>query len=196
MHLSIPFSIAGLLMYDFCIPFTPSFEGCAALGSPRRPAHSIRSLHVYPEPRRACPEPREVRRVFMRLPVPLPALSFQLHPTVKSCNHFVLITIQNAGGWAYPLSYRHPSFSLSVNCRLSPWVDSSPFLLLSAVRCRLLAYLSSLECAVPRFGVLSPLECADPKMPCCNPFRMRSYKKRWGGRVACPASTGQPRFWA
>jgi hypothetical protein len=41
--------------------------------------------------------------------------------------------------------------------------------------------LTPLECAVPRFRALSPLECADPKMPRCNPFRMRSYKKRWGG---------------
>src|SRR5689334_1273762 len=104
-------------MYDSCIPFTPSFEGCAALGTPRL-AHSIPSQHC-------CPEPREVRRVFMRLPVTLPALSFQSLPTVKSCNHFVLITIQNAGGWACPLSYHHPSFSLSaVNWRLLSYLSS------------------------------------------------------------------------
>jgi hypothetical protein len=183
-------------MYDSCISFTPSFEGCAAPGTPRL-VHSIRSL-------RPCPEAREVRRAFVRLPATLPTLSFQslptiklnyptriVHPersegslckrevaahpnpfrlysfqqltTVKFCNHFVLITIQNAGEWVYPLSYRHPSFSLS------------------AVNCRLLPSLTPLECAVPRFRVVSSLECADPKMPRCNSFRMRSYKKS-GGR--------------
>src|SRR6266700_2823605 len=40
--------------------------------------------------------------------------------------------------------------------------------------------LTPLECAVPGFRVLTPLEYADPKMPRCNPFRMRSYKKRRG----------------
>src|SRR5258707_13125377 len=37
-----------------------------------------------------------------------------------------------------------------------------------------------LECAVPRFSALSPLECAFTKGAPRNPFRMRTYKKRWG----------------
>src|SRR5215471_17788324 len=41
--------------------------------------------------------------------------------------------------------------------------------------------LSPLQCAVPQFCALSPLECAVTKSASCNSFRMRSYKKRWGG---------------
>jgi hypothetical protein len=40
--------------------------------------------------------------------------------------------------------------------------------------------LTSLECAVPRFGLLSPLECAVAKMRLRNSFRMRSSEKKWG----------------
>src|SRR5690242_13288445 len=65
--------------------------------------------------------------------------------------------------------------------RPRPSVDSSVSLQLSAVSCRLLARVSSLQCAVARFRVLSPFECADPKVRPCNSFRMRSYEKRVGG---------------
>src|SRR5215472_1533525 len=41
--------------------------------------------------------------------------------------------------------------------------------------------LSPLQCAVPQFCALSPLECALTKARSRNPFRMRTYEKRWGG---------------
>src|SRR5215472_11780099 len=47
--------------------------------------------------------------------------------------------------------------------------------------------LSPLECAVPQNATLSALECAVAKTGLCKSFRMRTYKKRWGGRggVSC-----------
>ena len=42
------------------------------------------------------------------------------------------------------------------------------------------ANVSALECAVPQNRVLTPLECALTKTRLRNPFRMRSYEKRWG----------------
>src|SRR5215472_5503823 len=46
--------------------------------------------------------------------------------------------------------------------------------------------LSPVESAVPRFPVLTPLECAVTKTRLRNPFRMRSYEKRWGGGSVLP----------
>lgn len=51
----------------------------------------------------------------------------------------------------------------------------------STSRCRLLAHVSSLECAVPRTASVTTLECAVPKMASRKSFRMRSSEKRWGG---------------
>src|SRR5215472_15999643 len=45
--------------------------------------------------------------------------------------------------------------------------------------------LSPLECAVPQNATLSALECAVAKTGLCKSFRMRTYKKRWGGGVSC-----------
>src|SRR5260370_20807157 len=91
---------------------------------PRRPTCSTSSLPVYPELRAACPAPTNLSNR-------LPLLSFQSLSTIKFSKSFVLITIQNAGGCAYP-----------------PLPHTSSLL------------QSSLECAVPRFRMLSPLECA------------------------------------
>ena len=73
------------------------------------------------------------------------------------------------------------------------------FILLEVLtaNCRLLAGLSPLECAVtskhrvlPGFGRSCPrvslLECALTKRGPRNPFRMRTYEKRWGGRDGTP----------
>ena len=98
-------------MYDCCILFTPSFEGCAAPGT-ARPAYSIPSPHVYPEPRRACPEPREVRRVFMRFPATLLALSFQSLPTIKL---------------NYPTRIVHPERSEGSLCEREVGLHPNPF---------------------------------------------------------------------
>src|ERR1700739_4038702 len=55
-----------------------------------------------------------------------------------------------------------------------------PCFRLSAVGCRLLTRLSSLECALTQSASLTPLECAVTKRGACNSFRMRSYKKSGG----------------
>src|SRR5579864_2516055 len=55
------------------------------------------------------------------------------------------------------------------------------------------ANVNALECAVTENRALTPLECADTKTPRRNPFRMRSYKKRWGGGPASSLATRLPR---
>src|SRR5215469_17466337 len=48
-------------------------------------------------------------------------------------------------------------------------------------------HVSLLECAVTQNATLSVLECEVTKTGLCKSFRMRTYKKRWGGGVGCPA---------
>jgi len=125
-------------------------------------------------------------------------LSFQSLTTIKFSNPFVLITIRNAGGWAYPLSYRHPSFSPSAaNCRLSPSVTPLECALTS--RSQLIentATLSPLECAVTQNDSLTPLECAVAKKgggrgDCLSNFRrVNSGLKPCGGNGRGGSSSG------
>ena len=48
--------------------------------------------------------------------------------------------------------------------------------------------VSLLKCAVAQNAKLSALECAVAKLPPRKPFRMRSYKKMWGGG-GCPTGS-------
>jgi len=109
------------------------------------------------------------------------------------CNHFVLTTIQIAGGWGYPLrsgtsrKTLTPLVSYPVSSTFVPRIGRSPVRGLPShffpgYETLATGHRSAtpLECAVPRFRALSPLECADPKTPRRNPFRMRSSEKRWG----------------
>ena len=125
-------------------------------------------------------------------------LYFLAIPHCPFCNPFVLITMQIARGVGASPGGAGVKASIDEDANPERAQRSEGSLCfpaargilpscfqLSAVSCRLSTRLSSLECAVPRFGPLSPLECADPKMPRCNSFRMRSYKERWGeGGVA------------
>jgi len=86
---------------------------------------------------------------------PLPLLCFLQLPTIKFHNPFILIAMQIARGWGVG-----PIFQF----RFSSFQTISP-----------------LECAVTRFRPLTPLECALTKTCSRNSFRMRSYKKKWGG---------------
>jgi len=186
LHLSIPSSTARLLMYHSCIP-------CAASGSLRRPACSIRSLHP-------CSEPREVRRAFMHLPVTLLALSFQSLPTIKLNYPTRIVHPERSEGSLFEreVSAAHPNpFRLFSFQQLTTVKFSNHFVLKTIQNARgvwrhsrsndlkrypnpRITSVSPLECAVTRFRVLSPLECAVPKTPSCKSFRMRSSKKRWG----------------
>src|SRR5438094_6064369 len=94
---------------------------------------------------------------------PLLVLCFQSN---KSCNLFVLLTIQNAPGvGTHPLPFNLHTFKRSTFKRS----------------------VTPLECAVPRFRALSALECAVTKTRPRKSFRMRSSEKRWGGRYPLQA---------
>ncbi len=89
---------------------------------------------------------------------------FHTNTNCPICNSFVLITIQNArgvGGAGYA------RVKVILELHESQITDHES--------------LTLLECAVPGFRVLSPLECAVTKRASYKSFRMRSYKKRWGG---------------
>ncbi len=118
------------------------------------PAHSI-------PPLLACAEPREVGRALLRLPVTLLHLCFQQLPTIKSCNPFVLLTMQIAPGVLghsrrsdLKKYFNWGSTSVSpLECALT-----SPAQLIENT-----ATLSHLECAVTKNRALTPLECAVTK---------------------------------
>ena len=98
-------------------------------------------------------------------------LCFQQLPTIKSSNPLVFKTIRNAPGvWVLPLCFNVQTLQRVIFKRgLSP------------LECA----LTSKHRVLPGFGrncpSVTPLECAVAKARLRNSFRMRSYKKRWGG---------------
>ncbi len=93
--------------------------------------------------------------------------SFQRVTNCPICKPFVLITIQQYPGWVGGAGYAEVKVILELH--ESQITDHES--------------LTLLECAVPRFRDVTPLECAVTKMASHKSFRMRSYKKRVGGRV-------------
>ena len=135
-------------MYASCIP-------CVSPGRPRRPSLNCGLISS------STTASTDLR-----------SLSFQSLTTIKSRNHFLLITIQNAWGWVGGARYAGVKLILELHESLVTDHES----------------LTLLECAVTRFRAVTPLECALTKTAPCKSFRMRSSEKRWGegGRPFIP----------
>jgi hypothetical protein len=138
----------GHLVDDYVCPFTH------ALASESQTTRSCRAKRflVLPAGPYSLPAYRPNDSCFA-LFAPRYPLYFHANTNCPFCNFFLLITMQIAGGWGYPLEVTNlESRQLCA--------DSSSSFLLSAVSCRPLVLsssqeltrLSSLECAVPKKG--------------------------------------------
>ncbi len=145
------------------------------------------------------PTPRNFLLLQAACQGPLLALGFQSLPTIKLNCPTRIVHPERSGarapsepgfsslGWGSERSF----------CLFEADTTTCPFRsnLRTFKRSTFKRSLTPLECAVPRFRALSPLECAVTKMPPRNPFRMRSYKKRWGegkGNMRVGPSNGLP----